>query len=164
MNRMKQAQRMKKKLQRKRQIRKRLILAASFCLCIELFVLGSLIYQEHHTSKQETSTPISEKTVSNLHMEKHQVKEPEEVSITISSTGDCTLGTDENFNYSTSLNAYYESHGADYFLQNVRDIFENDDLTIVNMEGTFTNETTRADKTFAFKASPDYVKICRKLV
>ena len=34
-------------------------------------------------------------------------KEP--VSLTVSVVGDCTLGTDENFDYDTSLNAYYES-------------------------------------------------------
>ena len=37
------------------------------------------------------------------------------ISITISAVGDCTLGTDENFNYSRSLNAYFEQNGAAYF-------------------------------------------------
>lgn len=45
-------------------------------------------------------------------------KEP--VSFTVSVVGDCTLGTDENFDYDTSLNAYYESYGADYFFANVK--------------------------------------------
>lgn len=45
------------------------------------------------------------------------------VSLTLSVVGDCTLGTDETFDYDTSLNAYYENYGADYFLQNVKDIF-----------------------------------------
>ena len=81
------------------------------------------------------------------------------VTITMSFTGDCTLGTDENFNYSTSLNAYYESYGADYFFEDVRDIFEADDITVVNMEGTLTEETARADKTYAFKGEPEYVQI-----
>ena len=52
------------------------------------------------------------------------------VSLTLSVVGDCTLGTDETFDYDTSLNAYYENYGADYFLQNVKDIFSADDLTI----------------------------------
>ena len=30
------------------------------------------------------------------------------VSLTLSVVGDCTLGTDETFDYDTSLNAYYE--------------------------------------------------------
>ena len=83
----------------------------------------------------------------------------DKVSLTISSTGDCTLGTDESFNYSTSLNAYYESHGADYFFQHVRSIFKKDDLSIVNMEGTLTDETAREAKTFAFKAPAEYASI-----
>src|SRR5699024_4726657 len=37
----------------------------------------------------------------------------EPVSLTVSVVGDCTLGTDENFDYDTSLNAYYESYGPD---------------------------------------------------
>ncbi len=82
-----------------------------------------------------------------------------EVSLTISVVGDCALGTDENFNYSRSLNAYYEKYGADYFLQNVKDVFESDDLTIANLEGTFTSLTTRADKTYAFKGPAEFVNI-----
>lgn len=157
MNHIKQIKKKKKQFQRKKRLRKRILIAASFCLCTELLILGQIIHKKH--SNLEESTPVSTADITDLNIEQQEEKEPERISITISSTGDCTLGTDENFNYTTSLNAYYESRGADYFLQNVRDIFENDDLTIVNMEGTFTNETTRADKTFAFKASPDFVSI-----
>ena len=81
------------------------------------------------------------------------------VSLTLSVVGDCTLGTDETFDYDTSLNAYYENYGADYFLQNVKDIFSTDDLTIANFEGTFTDSDEREDKTFAFKAPASYASI-----
>ena len=81
------------------------------------------------------------------------------VSLTLSVVGDCTLGTDETFDYDTSLNAYYENYGADYFLQNVKDIFSADDLTIANFEGTLTDSDEREDKTFAFKAPASYVSI-----
>ena len=81
------------------------------------------------------------------------------VSLTLSVVGDCTLGTDETFDYDTSLNAYYENYGADYFLQNVKDIFSADDLTIANFEGTFTDSDEREDKTFAFKAPASYASI-----
>ena len=81
------------------------------------------------------------------------------VSLTLSVVGDCTLGTDETFDYDTSLNAYYENYGADYFLQNVKDIFSTDDLTIANFEGTLTDSDEREDKTFAFKASASYASI-----
>lgn len=81
------------------------------------------------------------------------------VSLTLSVVGDCTLGTDETFDYDTSLNAYYKNYGADYFLQNVKDIFSTDDLTIANFEGTLTDSDEREDKTFAFKAPASYASI-----
>ena len=81
------------------------------------------------------------------------------VSLTISVVGDCTLGTDETFDYDTSLNAYYDSNGKDYFFQNVKSIFSADDLTIANFEGTLTDSDTREDKTFAFKAPAEYAQI-----
>lgn len=81
------------------------------------------------------------------------------VSLTLSVVGDCTLGTDEYFDYDTSLNAYYENYGADYFMANVKSIFFKDDLTIANFEGTLTESTEREDKQFAFKAPASYANI-----
>lgn len=83
----------------------------------------------------------------------------EPVSLTLSVVGDCTLGTDETFDYDTSLNAYYENYGAAYFLQNVKSIFSSDDLTIANFEGTLTDSDEREDKTFAFKGSASFASI-----
>ena len=84
-------------------------------------------------------------------------KEP--VSLTISVVGDCTLGTDETFDYDTGFTAYYDNNGKDYFFKNVKSIFEADDLTIANFEGTLTDSDTREDKTFAFKAPAEYAQI-----
>lgn len=81
------------------------------------------------------------------------------VSLTVSVVGDCTLGTDEAFDWDTSLNAYYYSYGADYFFQNVKSIFSEDDLTIANFEGVLTELDTREDKWFAFKAEPEFAGI-----
>lgn len=112
----------------------------------------------------KTTEDESEQTSSNVDVQEIKIDtgDPEskkEVSITISSMGDCTLGTDVNFNQSTSLNAYYNMNGPDYFFQNVRSILEKDDLSIVNMEGTLTDSTTREDKTYAFKAPAEYAGI-----
>lgn len=82
------------------------------------------------------------------------------VSFTVTFAGDCTLGTDENFNKSTSLPAKYDEVGdSSYFLKNVYDIFAEDDLTIVNMEGTLTESGSRQDKQFAFKGPAEYTSI-----
>ena len=112
--------------------------------------------QKKSSAKNSSKEAVELKTVT---ISKKVKKDSDNVSLTVSSAGDCTLGTDESFNYSTSLNAYYESHGADYFFQHVRPIFKKDDLSIVNMEGTLTDETTREAKTFAFKAPAKYASI-----
>ncbi|MDO4623198.1 MAG: CapA family protein [Eubacteriales bacterium] len=74
-------------------------------------------------------------------------------------TGDFILGTDEYFAYDTSMNAYYDENTPDYFLSGVKDVFEQDDLTIINFESTLTEETDRVENQFAFKAPPEYINI-----
>lgn len=72
--------------------------------------------------------------------------------ITISAAGDCTLGSDIKSPASVNFYAKYrEKKNPSYFLKKVKPIFEKDDMTLVNFEGTLTNRTTRAPKTFAFK-------------
>ncbi len=88
-----------------------------------------------------------------------QAQDAVPVQITVSAAGDCTLGTDVNFDQSKSFNAYYNEHGAAYFLENVKSVFSADDLTIVNMEGTLTESSDRQDKTFAFKGEPGYTAV-----
>ncbi len=84
----------------------------------------------------------------------------EPISITLTFAGDCTLGTDENFNYSTSFNARYDAVGdPSWFFANVADVFAADDLSIVNMEGTLTTSTARQDKTYAFKGDAEYAQV-----
>ena len=81
--------------------------------------------------------------------------------ITISVVGDCTLGIDKAFP-ALKFDTYYNQHGADYFFQNVKHIFESDDLTIANFEGTLTDSTKRADKKFAFRGPAEYAGILTK--
>lgn len=139
------------------------IFIASAAIAIAIFLAGSLIYAVLRSEERFASTIDTGKVYEDL---SEQTKKPlklpipsAEVSITISVVGDCTLGTDENFNYARSLNAYYEKNGPAYFLKNVKRIFEADDLTIANLEGTFTDLKTRADKTYAFKGPAEFVKI-----
>lgn len=82
-----------------------------------------------------------------------------DTSFTISFTGDCTLGNDVNFGYDTRLPQYYDEYGPTYFFQNVKSIFDADDYTVVDMEGTLTTSEERNYEQFAFKADPEYVNI-----
>ena len=104
--------------------------------------------------KQKEETAISEE------MEKTTKRKNKTVSFTISAVGDCTFGTDENFAYEGSMPAKYDEVGDfNYFFENVKSVFEEDDLTIVNFEGTLTDSTIREDKQFAFKADKSYAEI-----
>ena len=111
--------------------------------------------------KDDSSTDNTDDT-SKDSQEETTTPEPtaEPVSITVSMVGDCTLGTDVNFDQSTSFDAFYQmKNDPGYFFQNVKDIFNADDLTVANMEGTLTTSNDRQQKTFAFKGNPSYTEI-----
>lgn len=153
---------------RRRQIRRLIVIFSSLFLCVGL-VLGvrGIIRKITEPDTKEPKKKISEKPkvdtsnvkVENFVIKTNKEKKKDTVSLTISSMGDYTLGTDEFFNPAKSFNAYYNAQGADYFLKNVRQILEKDDLSIINFEGTFTESTQRANKKFAFKADPEYVNV-----
>lgn len=82
-------------------------------------------------------------------------------TVTITAVGDCTLATDVNAAKNGSFVAFAEDLGGDYsyFLKNVAPVFSEDDLTIVNFEGTLSNQGSRMDKQFAFRGKPEYVNV-----
>lgn len=162
-------ERMRRK--RERLKRRRRIAIAILCgivLLLILIVVGITVLLRHFTGGSDgndknqghaSDLTIEQQSGEDQQAEQDTEQDTEPISITVSAAGDCTLGTDENFNASTSLNAYYDSNGPAYFFQNVKSIFEADDLTIVNMEGTLTEETSRQDKTYAFKGPAEYTQI-----
>lgn len=94
---------------------------------------------------------------------KPQKKKSNITKITISAAGDCTLGSDYKSPSGVNFYAKYnEKKDPSYFFKNVKSIFKKDNLTLVNFEGTLTKRNTRADKTFAFKGNPSYLKILQK--
>ncbi len=89
--------------------------------------------------------------------------EPQEnvVQITISAAGDCSLGNHIEQDYNSSFNQAYDAEGgAEYFLRNVKDIFAEDDMTIVNLEGVLTTSNAVAGgRTYNIKGDPSYARI-----
>ena len=87
-----------------------------------------------------SSPPVKEETDKTEEpiAEEEEVVVEKEVLLTFS--GDSTLGTDKNFNQSTSLPAMLQSQNYDYsyFYKNVKYIFEADDFTVTNLEGPLT--------------------------
>lgn len=83
-------------------------------------------------------------------------------TVTMTFVGDCTLGAEEyRKDYDDSLPAYVKKYGYDYFFANVRQLFEEDDLTILNFEGVLSDINTQEDKnkTYRFRGPTDYVNI-----
>lgn len=144
----------------KMRLQRRLMAAICLvCVLVVFLVIGMGVYAVGRFVKKDTKEKTVPNTKSSVAESETAALLDEPVEILLSFTGDCILGTDENFYYDTSFNAYYENYGSAYFFQNVKDVFEKDDLTIINMEGTLTDLTTRKDKQFAFKGDPEYVKV-----
>lgn len=83
------------------------------------------------------------------------------IYICVSAAGECTLGTDVNYGGATSFESEMRNLNYDYsyFLRNVKPFFENDDLTIVNFEGTLSSRGERQEKEYTFRGNPEYAKI-----
>lgn len=102
----------------------------------------------------ETPTPTSTPTPS-------PTPTPKCAEITFSFAGDVTLCSDLiNQNSARNFFTVYERVQNDsYFFANVLPYFQEDDITLVNLEGTFSDGGTRKDKTYAFRAPTSYVNI-----
>ena len=88
------------------------------------------------------------------------VTEPKEKHYTLTFVGDCTFGSiSKNWN---NGNHFIQTIGEnyDYPFENVREYFENDDFTMINLEGPLTDSSSGAQsKTFAFRGPTAYTQI-----
>lgn len=80
-------------------------------------------------------------------------------SITLSFVGDVTLCSADDSDYIGSFEATYDTNGASCFFENVKSIFEGDDLTIANLECSLATSTNRVEKSRTFQGDPSYVEI-----
>ena len=80
-------------------------------------------------------------------------------TVTITFTGDCTLGGYKGQGTSGNYNEYFDNYGADYFFDSVRDIFKSDDLTFINLEGPITSRQTTVNKQFPISCRPEHIDI-----
>lgn len=79
--------------------------------------------------------------------------------ILMSFAGDCTLA--EALAWKGSAEGFVNVVGDDYdyCFQNAKKYFQNDDMTIVNFEGTLTDSSSHMTKEFVFGAPYDYVNM-----
>lgn len=83
-------------------------------------------------------------------------------TIILSFAGDCTIGSDESYTWNTFDQVFEKEGDPAYFFSEVRSVFAADDFTFVNLEGTFTNATIKAEKEYRFKGKPAYCEILVK--
>ena len=85
--------------------------------------------------------------------------------ITVTCTGDFTIGGDNYHNKSKFFYKRLKEHddNINFIMSNTRDIFLNDDLTLVNFEGTLTETKKVPDNKkknkFLFNIAPRYVTV-----
>ena len=144
---------------RKQQLTQRILISCGAVLILLLLFILVRGCSAGKKNSTKASASSKSKTETSSDAQVTPVPTTAPVSLTVSVVGDCTLGTDENFDYDTSLNACYDNYGADYFFSNVKSIFSTDDLTIANFEGTLTDSEEREDKEYAFKAPAEYAGI-----
>lgn len=126
-------------------------------ISILILTLGVFVCTQHMTVSATTMTSSEFLT---QQTQKKNTKKNKTVAITISAAGDCTLGVDSRYN--TTFDQVYNKHGAAYFFKKTNSIFKKDDITIVNLEGTLTNSTAKAYKTYTFKGPAKYTQILKK--
>lgn len=118
-----------------------------------IIIIGNIKYNNSNNNISITTT---------RKIKHEEIKKTKEVNITITAVGDCTIGYDDNFGYSRSFNEVYDQNGPEYFFSDVLDIFAKDDITVANLEGTFTKANIKKEKAFNFKGPLKYVEILKK--
>lgn len=108
---------------------------------------------------------LIEEIIEEVVTEKKEVLDTDGSSIlTITCTGDFTIGGDSR-KKSNIFDAELKEHGGDvnFTMQKMRDYFLEDDLTLVNFEGTLTESTyvpsNKKENSFLFSAPPSYVSV-----
>lgn len=139
-------------------------------LVLLLGILSSITFIIDNTHPK-SKTNIENKNISHKNTEdksKNNLSEKKKVAekkadtsteILLSFAGDCTIGNDPKFSGET-LPVVLSKKGMDYsyFFKNVLSYFKNDDLSVVNLETTFTDSNNKVKKAFNFKAPPSYAK------
>jgi poly-gamma-glutamate synthesis protein (capsule biosynthesis protein) len=97
-------------------------------------------------------------------VDQRTVHEEDLNTITISAAGDVTMGRDALTSYTNSFDHVFELQKRDYsyFMKNVKPIFQNDDLTIVNLEGPLTSASLKAEKQYRFKGPAAYAEVLKQ--
>lgn len=137
------------------------LLALVLCGCGEDVTVEVTSLQELQESRNRWFAELEQEKSTDIETSKETSDSGEIVTVTISAAGDVTLGNYPEQDFYLSLPYVYEREGDEsYFFENVYPVFAQDDMTLVNLEGGFTNaEEKREGQTFCLKGKPEYAGI-----
>ncbi len=84
------------------------------------------------------------------------------LQVTLTFTGDCTLGNTPLLRgRDAAFESFVEKNGLEYPFAHVKSLFEEDDLTIINLEGVFhdSEEGIAPKKTYTFRSPTSYAQM-----
>ena len=85
-------------------------------------------------------------------------------SLLLTFTGDVTLGSEEAYrDRASSFESTQAREGDEYFFANFMDLFQNDDLTVINLEGVISDSPAGENKKkeFRFRGDPSLLNILK---
>lgn len=124
-----------------------------------MLVTACGIQKDTQTSAENKDTQEFLQTETEPEPETETEQEPVVSTFTLTATGDCTLARSYTHGYSGSFTEYYDKYGEAYFFANFKEIFEQDDMTLINLECVFSDSNDRVDKAFNFKGDLTYTGI-----
>ena len=123
---------------------------------ILVIIVVAIILVVKFFNKNKTEATSSEMQDNNTVLQEEKIK-----TVKISAVGDCTIGWDPRYGYETRYDRYLNDNDGDYgyYFAKVKNVFEEDDLTIVNLEGCFTNSKNIVPKEFNLSAPPEFKEV-----
>ena len=153
---------------------KKKIRVAAAMLCV--FLLGGCAMQSDQTSTEPVENVLTAENSNEVEVEEENVEETtvveeaveveeiveEEKEVVISLAGDCSLGKLSIHGYEGTFYEYFDNYGAAYFFRNVKWLFEEDDLTLVNFEGVLTTSEDIQEKQYNIKGEPEFKDVLKE--
>ena len=138
-------------------------LDASEAMPVLIDVLGGEELPEDAAIIGGADGPISILVIEEGEQDSYALEQQEESwpkTFTVTLGGDTTLGsTDDLRKRDDCFENVAKEKGYGWFFSGLADLFASDDLTLVNFEGTLTEETGKKEKKFNFKGPAEYTDI-----
>ena len=126
----------------------------------EAFVLIDTFAGDALPESSEAAEPVQEAAPEAALAEEEPAETEWPRTFTITLGGDTTLGsTDSLRKRDDCFENVAAEKGYGWFFSGLLPLFESDDMTLVNFEGTLTEETKKKDKKFNFKGPAEYTDI-----